>query len=229
MAEPEKNGHAPADPLAAKTVEVVRAQFGDDVIEVAEHRGETTIVVAPARIAEVSRALRDESGLRYTFLADITAVDWLDRVPRYDVVYHLLSLETRAVVRLKVRAGDEGEEHPSVPSVIAVWPAANWFEREIWDLFGITFAGHPEMQRLMMPEDWEGHPLRKDYPLTGITLPEPHWGGQIPFGQPLSPGTYRQTLRTPGGIPGELNVPESLRQNVEGEPLEAPPDNIRED
>jgi NADH-quinone oxidoreductase subunit C len=190
----------PANPLAGVTIAFVRERFADDVIEIGEHRGETTILVRAQRIEPICRALRDEQTLRYDFLADITAVDWPERNPRYDVVYHLLSLQTRAVVRLKVRAGDEDTPDPTVPSVTTVWPTADWFEREIYDLFGIRFTGHPHLERIMMPLDWVGHPLRKDYPITGIRLPEPHWGGQVPFEEPLPAGTGRQTLRTPDGI-----------------------------
>ena len=185
---------APENP----TVALVRERFPDDLLDVAEHRGETTLLLRPAAIAAVCQALRDAPTLRYNFLADVTAVDWPEREPRFDVVYHLLSLDTRAVVRLKVRVGAPDEEMPAVPTVTAVWPTADWYEREIFDLFGITFAGHPDLRRLVMPSDWVGHPLRKDYPLTGFALPEPRWGGQVPLDQPLPPGTGQQTLRTPG-------------------------------
>jgi len=190
----------PSNPLAAATLAFVQERFADDVVAVTEHRGETTLELRPAAIVTVCQALRDAPTLRYNFLADITAADWLEREPRYDVVYHLLSLQTRAVVRLKVRVGDDDTPEPSVPTVVPVWPAANWYEREIYDLFGIRFEGHPHLQRIVMPLDWVGHPLRKDYPITGIQLPEPHWGGQVPFAEPLPPGTGAQTLRTPGGI-----------------------------
>jgi NADH-quinone oxidoreductase subunit C len=215
MSEPEATGAAT---LARRTGDLARATLGDGAVEVSEHRGETTIVVAPRHIVELCRTLRDAPDLRYSFLADLTAVDWPERQPRFDVVYHLLSLATRAVVRLKVRVGDEGEDEPHVPSVVSVWPTANWYEREIFDLFGIVFDGHPDLRRLLMPEDWVGHPLRKDYPLTGITLPDPHWGGQVPFGQPLPGGIGRQTLRTPGGVPGSLGVTPSSEQQLEGAP-----------
>jgi NADH-quinone oxidoreductase subunit C len=192
---------APANP----TVALARRILGDDVLEVVDYRGETTVVVPPARIVALCQALRDDPALRYDFMADITAVDWLDREPRFDVVYHLLSLPSRAVVRLKVRVGAEGEETPHVPSVTGVWVAANWFEREVFDLFGIIFDGHPDLRRIMMPDDWTTHPLRKDYPLAGFVLPDPHWGGQVPFGEALPPGTGQQTLRTPGGVPGDID------------------------
>lgn len=192
----------PSNPLAEATVAFLRDRFPDAMLEAAEHRGEMTIVVKPERIAEVCLALRDEKNLAYNYLADITAVDWPEREPRYDIVYHLLSLGTYAVVRLKTRIGGEDDPDPEIATVTTVWPGANWFEREIYDLFGIRFTGHPNQTRILMPQDWVGHPLRKDYPLTGIQLPEPHWGGQVLLEQPLPEGIGQQTLRTPDGAEG---------------------------
>jgi NADH-quinone oxidoreductase subunit C len=189
----------PEDPLAAQAVTLLRERFASDVLEVSEHRSQTSAVVRPEAIAVVCRALRDAPELRFGFLAQITAVDWLEREPRFEVVYHLLALDTRATLRLKVRVGDEEHPYPEVPTVTTVWPAANWYEREVYDLFGISFAGHPNLTRILLPPDWEGYPLRKDYPLTGIRLPEPHWGGQVPFTSPLPPGIGTQALRTPDG------------------------------
>ncbi len=197
MASEDQQQTAPNDP----TVAFIRERFPDAVVETSAHRGETTVVLRPEALVAICTALRDAPQLRFNFLADITAVDWPERTPRFEVVYHLLSLHTRAVTRLKVRVGLPDEELPEAPSVVGVWPTADWYEREIFDLFGITFAGHPHLRRLVMPADWVGHPLRKDYPLTGFSLPEPHWGGQVPFGQPLQPGTGRQTLRPPGDAP----------------------------
>ena len=108
--------------LAAKTVEAVRSKFGEAVLEVAEHRGETTIRLAPEKVPAVATFLRDHPALRYNYMADLTAVDWPEREPRFDVVYHLLSMETRAVIRLKTRVGLPGEEHPVVPTVSTIWP-----------------------------------------------------------------------------------------------------------
>ena len=190
----------PSDPLAAATVTLLREHFGDGVLDVVEYRGETNVVLAPEVIEEACLVLRDAPNLRYNFMADITAVDWPEREPRFDVVYNLLSLDTHAVIRLKVRVGDEDTPEPEVPTVAHVWPAANYYEREVFDLFGIRFTGHPNLTRIMMPHDWVGHPLRKDYPLTGITLPEPHWGGQVPFAAPLPEGTGTQTMRAPRGL-----------------------------
>ena len=187
------------DKTAISAVEKVQAKFPQAVVEKVEHRGEQTIVLAPEQLVAVCTYVHKQ--LAYTFLSSVTAVDWLERIPRYDVVYHLLSIPHRSELRLKVRVGKRGEEHPSVPTVTGVWPGANWYEREVYDLFGITFAGHPDLRRILMPMDWTTHPLRKDYPLAGFDLPEPHWGGQIPYDS--DPGVGSQTLRTPEGR--ELN------------------------
>jgi NADH-quinone oxidoreductase subunit C len=182
------------------TVALLRERFSDAILDVSERLGETTIIVRPDTSVEVCRALRDDPTLQYNVLSTITAVDWLEREPRYDVVYHLMSLSSGAVVRLKIQVGDDEQPQPEAPSVISVWPAANWYEREVFDLFGIRFAGHPDLRRIEMPDDWVGHPLRKDYPLTGIQLPEPHWGGQLPFAEPLPAEIGQQTLRAPGRV-----------------------------
>jgi NADH-quinone oxidoreductase subunit C len=126
-----------------------------------------TISVPASHLVEVSRLLRDEPALRFVVCIDVTAVDHLPREPRYDVVYHLLSPDHR--FRLRVRAQAGGAE-PSVPSVQGVWVSANWQEREVFDLFGIVFTNHPSLERLITPDDWEGHPLRKDYPVQ-VKLP----------------------------------------------------------
>jgi NADH-quinone oxidoreductase subunit C len=120
-----------------------------------------TIYVPGERLVETCRALRDTASLRFDFLADVIGVDFLPRAPRYEVVYHLVSIPNRLRLRVKVRVPDGG----SVASVQGVWPSANWHEREVWDMFGIFIDGHPDLRRILMPEDWEGHPLRKDYPV----------------------------------------------------------------
>jgi NADH-quinone oxidoreductase subunit C len=121
-----------------------------------------TIYVPRDHIVPIARVLRDHPDLRFDFLAELTAADYLPREPRYEVVYILVSTERRHRARAKVRLHG-ADAH--VASVIDVWPAANWLEREVWDLFGIGFDGHPDLRRLLMPEDWEGYPLRKDYPV----------------------------------------------------------------
>ncbi len=134
------------------------------VSEVIEFRGETTVVVPPEHLQRAAEFLANDPGLQFTFLSDITAVDKFPLEPRFELNYHLLSLEHRARIRLKVRA--PGND-PVVPSVTAIWPAANWHEREAFDLMGVRFEGHPDLVRILMPDDWEGHPLRKDYPVEG--------------------------------------------------------------
>jgi NADH-quinone oxidoreductase subunit C len=184
---------------AAATVTLVKEKFPQAVLEAVEFRDEQTLVLQPASLLSVCTYL--QKNLRYDFLSTVTAVDWPERTPRFDVVYQLLSLTNQCVLRLKVRVGNRGEEHPSVPSVTSIWPGANWYEREVYDLFGIEFAGHPDLRRIMMPPDWTTHPLRKDYPLAGFDLPEPHWGGQVPYD--TDPGVGSQTLRSTDGR--ELN------------------------
>jgi NADH-quinone oxidoreductase subunit C len=120
------------------------------------------IYVPANRLVDTCIALRDAPSLRFDFLADVIGVDYLPREPRYEIVYHLVSLPNRLRLRVKVRVPGS-EAH--VPTVQAVWPAANWHEREVWDMFGIFFDDHPDLRRLLMPEDWEGHPQRKDYPV----------------------------------------------------------------
>jgi NADH-quinone oxidoreductase subunit C len=125
--------------------------------------GDWTLIVDPARLLEVATILRDAPDARFDFCSDVTASDWPVRARRFDVIYCLYSVPLRQRVRLKVQVGD-GE---SVATVTGVWPAANWLEREVFDLFGIRFEGHPDLRRILMPDDWQGHPQRKDYPLEG--------------------------------------------------------------
>ena len=195
---------------ATSTVEKVRQKFPQAIVETVEFRDEQTIVLKPEDLVTVCRYLYKD--LQYNFLSSVTAVDWPERLPRFDIVYHLLSIPNQCVLRLKVRVGLRREEHPAVPTVVGVWPSANWYEREVYDLFGITFSGHPDMRRILMPTDWTTHPLRKDYPLAGFDLTEPHWGGQVPYD--TDPGVGSQTLRSPGGR--ELNESRShISQNQE--------------
>lgn len=134
------------------------------VTEVVVFRGETTVVVPREHLRRVTEFLVGDVALRFTFLSDITTVDRFPIEPRFEVNYHLLSLDRRERLRLKVKlAGTDAV----VPSVTMVWPTANWHERENYDLFGIRFEGHPNLTRILMPDDWEGHPLRKDYPVEG--------------------------------------------------------------
>jgi NADH-quinone oxidoreductase subunit C len=121
-----------------------------------------TIYAPAGSIAQVARTLRDRSELAFTLLVELTAVDFWPTEPRYEVVYILVSPANRLRLRVKVRLNAEAAR---LETVSGIWPAANWLEREVWDLFGIVFDGHPDPRRLLMPEDWDGFPLRKDYPV----------------------------------------------------------------
>ena len=134
------------------------------IAEVREFRGETTVVVPREHLRRVAQYLASEPSLLFSFLSDITVVDRFPIEPRFEVNYHLLSLDRRERLRLKVCLPGADVV---VPSVTAVWPTANWHERENFDLFGIRFDGHPDLCRILLPDDWEGHPLRKDYPVEG--------------------------------------------------------------
>lgn len=127
-------------------------------------RNELSIYIERTAIHDAARLLRDDPELRFSFLSDITCVDWYPAEPRFEVVYHILSMSRKERVRLKVKL--DGRD-PHVESLTSLWPGANFFEREVFDLFGVQFEGHPYLRRIMMPEDWEGHPLRKDYPVEG--------------------------------------------------------------
>ena len=127
-------------------------------------RNELTIWVDRIVLRDACKALKNNSQLQYNALADLTCLDWYPKEPRFEVVYHLFSTTAKKYVRLKVRlTGDDA----NVDSLTPLWPGANFFEREVFDLFGVRFDGHPNLTRIMMPEDWEGHPLRKDYPVEG--------------------------------------------------------------
>ena len=134
------------------------------VVGVKFDRDEMTIYVDRANIREACALLRDDAECAFNFLSDITCVDRYPAEPRFEVVYHLLSISKKERVRLKVRVDSASL---TVDSLTSLWPGANYFEREVFDLFGIRFTGHPYLRRLLMPEDWEGHPLRKDYPVEG--------------------------------------------------------------
>jgi NADH-quinone oxidoreductase subunit C len=133
----------------------------DAVQETHARLGDATARVDPNRITELLRLLRDDPELEFEMLTDVTAVDYVGEVPRFEVVYHLYSVAKNHRVRIKARVS---EEAPEIESAVAVWPSANWMEREIWDLYGIRFRNHPDLRRILLYEQFEGHPLRKDYP-----------------------------------------------------------------
>jgi len=127
-------------------------------------RDELTIQIERSFIREACAILRDDADCPFNYLSDLTCVDWYPSEPRFEVVYHLFSIPKKERVRLKTRL--EGSS-AVIESITSVWPSANFYEREVFDLFGVRFTGHPNLKRIMMPDDWEGHPLRKDYPVEG--------------------------------------------------------------
>lgn len=146
----------------ATVVERLRAALPDEIGETSEFRGQLNVYVKREAIVRVAGWLRDDPELNYNFLENLCAVDYLGRDPRFEVVYHLLSHKNHHRVCLKIGLP---ENDPSAPSLIGLWPTANWQEREAYDMFGISFSGHPGLYRILMPDDWEGYPQRKDVPL----------------------------------------------------------------
>jgi len=132
------------------------------ILETVNALGETTLIADPAQIVDLCRYLKTSE--KYIRLSSVTAVDWYPAEPRFEVVYHLHSLEPFQRLRLKCRVNGKD---PAIDSVTSVWRGADWYEREVWDMFGVHFRNHPNLQRILMPTDWEGHPLRKDYPVHG--------------------------------------------------------------
>ena len=154
----------PADTPVPLYVQAVKAAFEDDIEHVSLFVGDWALIVKPSKLVEIATFLRDQNGCKFDYLSDLTASDWPARTgKRFDVILCLYSITLRHRVRVKVRVAD-GE---TVPSVTGLWAAANWLEREVWDMFGIPFSGHPDLRRILMPLDWQGHPQRKDYPLEG--------------------------------------------------------------
>jgi NADH-quinone oxidoreductase subunit C len=144
------------------TLDTIRAEFPDAVTEVVDFRDERTLIVAIDHLIPVIAKLRDDEQLRFVFLEDIVADDYYEEFPRFAVNYHLYSLENKQRIRVRVLVDDPDEGPQSLQSL---WKIASWLELEVWDLMGIRFQNHPGLRRLFLPEDWQGHPLRKDYPL----------------------------------------------------------------
>ena len=165
-APPKPNPLLAAVPSLA--LDRLKEKFADQIVEALYFAGEVTVKLKQERAEAVWRFLRDEPDLRFDYLSNLTAVHWPERPKPFEVVYHLYSLTRRHRINLKLDVG-EGEQPPTA---CPVWPTANWHEREVFDLFGIRFHGHPDMTRILMTDEWVGHPLRKDYPLEG--KPEDH-------------------------------------------------------
>lgn len=157
----ETTAHEMSDRL---DVARIREQFPEAIEQVYNFRGDTWVVVNKDHLVEVCRFLRDDAQLSYRFLSDVVGIDQLGRrTPRFEIVYNLYSFNLFTRLFLKVCV----DEHEAVPSVTEIYPGANFLEREVYDMFGIVFEGHPDLRRILMPDDWVGHPLRKDFPLGG--------------------------------------------------------------
>jgi NADH-quinone oxidoreductase subunit C len=156
-APPAKEAPPKPLPLDNELVQKLKARFGDAIREATLDRKQAIVTIGADQLREISRYCRDEE--TFDMLVDLTAVDWPKREERFDVILILYSFAKNERVRLKAHAG----ENEPVPSVCEVWPAANWLERECYDMFGIVFEGHPNLTRILMPDEWQGYPLRKDY------------------------------------------------------------------
>ena len=153
----------PADLTPPPFVASLQAAIPGGMVRVSYWVGDWTIIVARASLLDVARHLRDAPDASFDLCSDVTATDWPPRAERFDLVYCLYSTRHRHRVRVKVTAAAD----QPVPSVTGLWPSANWLEREVYDMFGVNFVGHPDRRRILMPEDWQGFPERKDYPLEG--------------------------------------------------------------
>jgi NADH-quinone oxidoreductase subunit C len=151
--------------MNAVIIDKLKARFGEQNLQVSEFRNELTIVVPKDRIVEICRFLKEDAELKFDLLADVCGIDMNTPEKRFGVIYNLYSLTNKFRLRLKTFTE---EEDPKVPTVTGVWGTANWHERETFDMFGIVFVGHPDLRRVYMPEEFEHHPLRKDFPLMGI-------------------------------------------------------------
>jgi NADH-quinone oxidoreductase subunit C len=160
----KEEGPKPVDASAHPLVTRLREKFADVIGDASEFLGQLSIHVGRERIVDVCSALRTDAETSFDYLSDLTCVHWPDnREAPFEVIYNLYSISKNERVRLKVATNDEGVE-----SVTGVWPAAEWPEREVYDLFGVIFHNHPDLRRILLPPDWDGHPLRKDYPLEFI-------------------------------------------------------------
>ena len=182
----------------AETEAKVRERFPEALVDASDGIDMPVLVVAPEPIVDVLTFLRDDLG--YELLLDLSCVDWFPREPRYEVNYHLYSLAEEDRLRVKVQLPNT--EEPHMPSLANAWTAANWHEREVYDFFGIVFDGHPDLRRILMPDEWIGHPLRKDYPVGGV-----------PVEYRIEPAYVGPNIVPERGRPAAGGVPARLRRD----------------
>jgi NADH-quinone oxidoreductase subunit C len=156
--------------MSKKVVRAIKKGHKDALLDSHSEHGDFTVVVEPDRLAEVVQFLRDDEAMAFDQFVDLTVVDWPDREARFEVVVHLRSLEHGHRLRIKASVGGE---QPTVPTLSNLYKGANWFEREAWDMYGVRFDGHPDLRRILLWEEFEGHPLRKDYPKQRRQCPIP--------------------------------------------------------
>ncbi len=149
--------------MAQRVLELLQERLPEAILEAGSYVGDEMVLVDKSRLVEVLTLLRDDPELDFAMLTDLTVVDWLGQAPRFELIYHLYSIQHKHRVRLKVGV-DEAEDECVVPSATGLWHSAAWSEREAWDMYGIKFSGHPDLRRILMYEEFVGHPLRKDYP-----------------------------------------------------------------
>jgi len=150
--------------MSERVLTVLREKFGDAIVETHSYLGDDTAVIDPTRWKDVATFLREDPQMQFDMFVDLCGVDFPSREPRFEVVVHLYSIARRHRVRIKTRIGDSEGDGAVVDTLVGIWPGASWFEREAFDMFGITFRGHPDLRRILMYPEFEGHPLRKDYP-----------------------------------------------------------------
>ena len=151
------------------TVKRLKEKFLNSILELTTFRGEVTVTVSKGKIFEICKFLHSDSDLQYHLLTDLCGLDFFPRTPRFGVVYLLYSMKSNQRLRLKTSVG----ETESIPSVESIWRIANWYEREVYDLFGVAFDNHPDLRRIMLWDGYEGHPLRKDFPVEGPDFDKP--------------------------------------------------------
>ncbi|OGW30021.1 MAG: hypothetical protein A2X59_08430 [Nitrospirae bacterium GWC2_42_7] len=150
----------------------IKEKFPEEILDIKEFRGQVSVLLKKGKILEICRYLHDQTDLSFNYLADVCGVDYLGKKEnRFEVVYHLYSIKHRHAIRLKAEVSGD---NPAIHSVVSIWAGANWHEREAHDMYGIVFQGHPDLRRILMPDDWDGFPLKKDYPLKGT---EKEWPG----------------------------------------------------
>jgi len=148
--------------IESSIIRIIKEKFANYIIGTHSFRGDDTIIIHKEGLKAIMQFLKEDKRMQFNMLIDITAVDYLNAETRFEVIYHLLSLPLMQRLRVKVPVT---EKNPQVDTITNIWQAANWFEREVWDMFGIKFNGHPNLKRILMYDEFEGHPLRKDYPL----------------------------------------------------------------